>query len=155
MDGAIPTDEQKKALKSFQADWFGGNTLFPDKPVKMRSEWEVKPETLLEAIMGETFTNGSGKVTLLVNKVFTFDNQKTAEIGVSMRHIQGTMIDEDGGDTEVNLDAYGTLYRSLESLHTTRVEFKGNISLSTKSPEATVTFSGPFECRANSDVTQP
>ena len=151
----VPNDAQKEAMNSFRAAWFGGNALFVDTKVKRRGKWDVTPETILEAIFSETFTDGSGDVTLSVQKFFSFEGVESAEVTVSLNRCRGTMVDSQGQEVEVELQAYGTLYRSLDPPHTTRVDIDGKVQLKMMQGDNELRFTGPFECQAKSDVVLP
>ena len=153
--GDVPTDEQKAALESFRSDWFGGNAMFTDEPIKRGDTWVVKPEVALEAIFGETFTNGTGKVSMAVTRITDYDNQEAAEITMSLDHCKGTSTSPDGGEMEVEVHGFGTLYRSVDPQHTIHVDLNGDVHMTLPQPDAALKFSGPFECRASSEVTLP
>ena len=151
----VPNDEQKEALNSFRAPWFGGNRLFVDAAIKRGDKWDVTPETVLEAIFSETFKDGSGQVKLSIQKFFSFEGVDSAEVTVSLHRCRGTMVDSKGQEIEIELQGYGTLYRSLDSLHTTRVDIDGTAQLKMTQGDTELLFNGPFECIAKSDVVLP
>ena len=151
----LATDEQKEELERFQPEWFGGNRIFPDEPVKPREQWEVKAEDVLGAIMGEVVTGLSGSATFEVEKTLTFDKRKTAKVHVSINRCRGTTSDKDGAEWEIELTGSGKIHRCLEPLYTTQVEITGHAKLIVKELGVTTTFEGPFECRANSSLTTP
>ena len=151
----VPNDAQKEAMISFQSAWFGGNALFVDAAIKPRGKWDVTPEIALEAIFSKTFTESSGDVTLSVQKFFSFEGVDSAEVTMSLNRCRGTMVDAQGQQVEVELQGYGTLYRYLDSLHTTRVDLDGTVQLKMKQGDTDLQFNGPFECVAKSDVVLP
>ncbi|MDB4507749.1 hypothetical protein N9094_00930 [bacterium] len=151
----VPNDDQKEAMNSFRAAWFGGNALFVDAMIKRRGSWDVAPETVLEAIFSETFTSGSGDVKLSVQKFFSFEGVESAEVTVSLNRCRATMVDSKGQEVEVELQAYGTLYRSLDPPHTTRVDIDGKVQMKMVQGDSELQFNGPFECQAKSDVVLP
>ena len=151
----VPNDEQKEAMKSFRAAWFGGNALFVDSKIRRRGSWDVAPETVLEAIFSETFTRGSEDIKLSIQKFFSFEGVESAEVTVSLDGCRGTMVDSKGEEVEVELQAYGTLYRSLDPPHTTRVDIDGKVQLKMLQGDVELQFNGPFECQAKSDVVLP
>ncbi len=154
MEG-LPSAEQKEALSSFDAVWFGGDAMFADKPMRRRASWAIKPEVVLEAVMGRTFTEGSGSAHLFVQQTLDFDGEESAEVVVSIERCRGLSTDENGDTMQVELHGHGTLQRSLEPLHTTQVNLEGTVRLTMKQGEKTMKFAGPFECRARSEVTLP
>lgn len=151
----VPNTEQKEALKSFQADWVGGNALFEDAKIKRRSEWIVPAEKVLGCIFAETFTDGSGDAKLSIQKFFTFEGLETAEVTVSLNRCRGVMVDEEGQNVEIELQGYGTLYRSLDTQHTTRVEIDGTAAMTMKQGEVDLKFNGPFDFIATSAISLP
>ena len=55
----------------------------------------------------------------------------------------------------MELQAYGTLYRSLDPPHTTRVDIDGKVQMKMVQGDSELQFNGPFECQAKSDVVLP
>jgi hypothetical protein len=110
---------------------------------------------VLEAIFSETFTSGSGDVKLSVQKFFSFEGVESAEVTVSLNRCRATMVDSKGQEVEVELQAYGTLYRSLDPPHTTRVDIDGKVQMKMVQGDSELQFNGPFECQAKSDVVLP
>ncbi len=150
---AMPNDDQREEMKSYQVEWFGGNELFSKDEVKTRGEWVVKPEDILGAIFGEVFENGSGSAHLFVEKTLNYDDRRTAEVVVSLERCRGTTIDQDGKPMEIELHGYGKLFRCLEPQHTTQVDIKGDAKITITEPDSVMKFTGPFELLAKSDLT--
>lgn len=148
--------EQKAALKTFQSDWFGGDALFADKPVRRREGWAIRPEVVLEAFLGRKFTDGSGSAHLFVQQTLNFDDERTAEVSMSVERCRGTTTDAEGNPMEVEFHGFGTLHRSLEPLHTTQVDLEGTVKITiNKGDDSLVKFNGPFRCRSRSEITRP
>lgn len=151
----VPDAEQKEALKSFQVDWVGGNALFEDATFKRGAPWIIPAEKVLGAIFAETFTEGTGDAKLTIQKFFTFEGVETAEVTVSLNRCRGIMMDPAGENVEIELQGYGTLYRSLDTPHTTRVEIDGTTAMTMKQGEVDLKFNGPFDFLAKSAITLP
>lgn len=150
---SVATPEQKEALANFDAAWFGGDTIFAEEGKRRRSEWVIKPEVMLGAIFGKTFTDGSGSAHLSVEKTMEFDGQDVAEVRVSIERCRATTTGPGGETLEVELHGYGTLHRHLDPLHTTRVDLEGDAKITEKVEGKTTRFTGPFECRVRSQVS--
>lgn len=149
------TDEQEEALENFQAAWFGGNSIFPDEPVRRSQDWAVKADVILAAIFEKSFTEASGNARLFVQQTLDFDGEKTAEVNVAIESCRGLTTDAEGYPLEIELHGFGKLYRNLDPLYTTQVDISGGAKLTLKRENETLNFAGQFECRGTSELSLP
>lgn len=155
LERAGASDAQKEALKSLRFEWLGGDELFTDGDVRRRDSWAIKPEVMLQALLGATFTESAGSAHLFVQRTLDFDGEKVAEVSVSVERCRGTMLDSVGDPVEVELHGHGKLHRRLDPLHTTQVDLEGTAQMTVSKPERTLKFSGPFHCRSRSRLELP
>ena len=149
----VPNNEQKRALAEYQGPWFGGNRLFPAHEVKRNDAWQCKPEQMLEAIFDSNFTQASGSVDMHVKRVLNLDGHECVEISVSLNRCKGITKGKDGEESEMEVHAYGSIFRSLDVFHVLKADIKGDVVVNLPGPQGLkYKGSGPFLFTATSEV---
>ncbi len=150
-----PSESQQSRLDDLASLKEQEDIIYPKEMISVGQLWEIDPEAISKMFGIEQILHSTGEGTLQFEEVTMYNGYECALLTLNMT-VSAEIIDDELGRSQMNLEAEGKIYRSLELFRDIGTEIRGVINIHSEDEETgmTVTMQGPVLINSHVEITE-